>query len=425
MSARPVKAREDMQSSSQEAMQTIHFRIPFSRPIAVFVVLIIVAWSTFFNNGLEKDFVTKFRISCTTVQSFAKDGCANGVKLRRDRGKPAEVQKSAQIFSKWLRESKPKQSRCKIPDQNFPNQPTAANPILVLATTFADNSKTYRNNIQELTLESFDRLRNSIRPLIATDSARWLQAAKSWGFRVAERCPASTSGLPLVHSLLDAAETYARQIEARWFGFANGDMWFDDSLLDTLQGIYDSHLMESGNGNILLVGQRRNLPYSAGSFDLLRQKARRESLLQDASAEDYFIMTVGTLHSLDLPDYIIGRPGFDNFLVSYALASPNVTVVDVTRTVDAIHVTGDGEYSGWSPKEDKYWNYCALSLMCSTSEAYKDLCSQCKDKTFGFVSEAPLRTVRRGRTWVGLERSPGRWRAYHDPRDQKGPNVDV
>jgi len=56
-----------------------------------------------------------------------------------------------------------------------------------------------------------------------------------------------------------------------------------------------------------------------------------------------------------VPDFVIGRPGYDNWLVAQALRW-NVTLsVDFTRTVLAIHQTGpDGTKSGFTAKRNRH-----------------------------------------------------------------------
>ena len=71
--------------------------------------------------------------------------------------------------------------------------------------------------------------------------------------------------------------------------------------------------------------------------------------------QDYFITTRSGVERLvrQMPDFVIGRAGFDNWLVCRAIKGPGWTVIDASRTVTARHqVTtaspsrGEGEEVG-------------------------------------------------------------------------------
>ena len=102
----------------------------------------------------------------------------------------------------------------------------------------------------------------------------------------------------------------------------------------------------------LVIGRRTNV---LGN-DKLRQYVPDDvtSLAKSAgnlfmhSAEDYFITTAQGYPWHRVPrDVVIGRVGYDNFLVVNALRH-NVSVVDATNTLLAVHQTGhDGNTAGY------------------------------------------------------------------------------
>ncbi|CAD7971531.1 unnamed protein product [Amoebophrya sp. A25] len=94
-----------------------------------------------------------------------------------------------------------------------------------------------------------------------------------------------------------------------------------------------------------------------GSFrlgDIYRQA-------QDAGvlAQDYFIASRGLWDwRASIPEFIIGRVGFDNWLVDHAFhLAPAVSLVDVSRSVMALHQSDEkGSFSGFQAP-DTHWNY--------------------------------------------------------------------
>ena len=60
-------------------------------------------------------------------------------------------------------------------------------------------------------------------------------------------------------------------------------------------------------------------------------------------AQDYFVVTGGdTLDwSRDVPPFVIGRRGYDNWMVAYVHKHPNITLLDGTQTMRVIHQTDE------------------------------------------------------------------------------------
>jgi len=113
-------------------------------------------------------------------------------------------------------------------------------------------------------------------------------------------------------------------------------------------------------GPTLVIGQRTNVREN----DKLRQYQpddipalahRQRAKLFWFSAEDYFIMSAGGYPWHRVPrDVVVGRVGYDNFLVFNALRH-KVSVVDATRTVLAVHQTdADGNMAGHRGKHAAY-----------------------------------------------------------------------
>ncbi len=63
-------------------------------------------------------------------------------------------------------------------------------------------------------------------------------------------------------------------------------------------------------------------------------------------AQDFFVIIPGSFDWDVIPDFVVGRPAYDNWLVDYAFHQP-IDSVDVSATLHAIHQSGeDGDKSG-------------------------------------------------------------------------------
>jgi hypothetical protein len=121
----------------------------------------------------------------------------------------------------------------------------------------------------------------------------------------------------------------------KYIGYANSDILFTKDLIHTVK-LVD---LEAGNQKgIFITGKRRNtlLKYIAFDEDLSLLSSISEFQYDESYALDYFIFAWGTFPWQDVPDFVVGKPGFDNWLAIKAI-NMNLLTVDATMTVPAIH----------------------------------------------------------------------------------------
>ena len=180
-------------------------------------------------------------------------------------------------------------------------------PILTLFTTFKNSpSKThiYQNTIRTLAL-----LMPHVILVMYMDPGEWPELSsfgQSLGWKVEQIPKSSTDHYPILrHMFLEAQSKY----DTPYYGYTNGDILFNFSLLTTLLDIYAN---VSQAKQFLAVGQRINVNMAANqrveTFDdiiALGQKGR----LFRTNAQDYFITTKNGFPWDTLPDFMVGKPG--------------------------------------------------------------------------------------------------------------------
>ena len=92
--------------------------------------------------------------------------------------------------------------------------------------------------------------------------------------------------------------------------------------------------------------------------DALIEEACRVGELFQTDAEDYFIFTKGTFPWNRIKNVVIGRPGYDNYLVTQIFRSTSfISFLDITNAVIVAHQTDAlGTKAGHRPSPDKSWN---------------------------------------------------------------------
>ena len=143
-------------------------------------------------------------------------------------------------------------------------------------------------------------------------------------------------------------ESVHKEKNCEFYGFANGDIMFDNGIVESVKSTLDQ--MKSTQ-EIMIIGGRRNFRFE-NSTTILAMEGMHDLKKIPTSiwAEDYFLIKQNRFPWKSVPKVVVGRPGYDNFIVSHALAN-NVSVVDATSTILAIHLVGtDGLNSGFKHK---------------------------------------------------------------------------
>lgn len=130
-------------------------------------------------------------------------------------------------------------------------------------------------------------------------------------------------------------------------------------------------------------------------------------MFRQPDAQDFFIITPGTFNWANVPDFVIGRPAYDNWLVDRA-HHIGISTVDVTKTVRAVHQTDSkGNKAGHIPRPDKDWNF----KFASYSDFDHGLMHHCRFETVYAGGAVDVRW--RGKNWA---EKPA-WSAQHKPAE--------
>ena len=241
------------------------------------------------------------------------------------------------------------------------NATTPAQPLtlITLFTTFQyykDKIAYYRN-----TIRIWGQLAPFVRPVLyyvhgedlprrVRPQARLVRVQMSEGEQGTD--------MPVLRSMFLHAQTINETTP--FYGYANGDILFDRDLVTTLEAV---NRARNRFKQIFVIGQR--IDYNFKRNQELRNLSTVSRLasagkLHPSNAQDYFITTHSGFPWESIPDFVVGRVGYDNWLVATAI-NRNFSVIDVTATVTALHQTGrDGNAAGRNIKrdiDDKYINY--------------------------------------------------------------------
>ena len=233
--------------------------------------------------------------------------------------------------------------------------PAPSSALITLFTTFKVaqlNASTYRN-----TIRNWGLLAPYVRPVLycTVGDDCLTEFARMHGWAVYESPRVGKRDLPILRSMFLHAQSINRTTP--FYGYANSDILFDRNLVSTLEALKNNSY---GFKQLLVIGRRVNYQFKRNHeiHDLtsINQYVRNGTLFQ-VSAQDYFISTHSGYPWDSIPDFVVGRIGYDNWLVATAVQR-NISVVDATPTLSALHQTGpDSNYAAQSKEvRDIYVN---------------------------------------------------------------------
>ena len=173
----------------------------------------------------------------------------------------------------------------------------------------------------------------------ATGLDTWLAAGNDLYLN---RTETNQFGTPKFKSIFQQMES-ACPPAVPFTAYANADILFDESLLETLAALRAWLAKGTSTKSVLAVGQRWNHVVE-GRISASDVKRVKPNPFQ-TNAQDYFITTRGFFDWGQLPDFVIARLGYDNSLVDWA--HHRGALVDATETLRALHQTvADGNWAG-------------------------------------------------------------------------------
>jgi len=153
-------------------------------------------------------------------------------------------------------------------------------------------------------------------------------------------------------------------------------------------------------GRRLDVRVMRRKIYLPGDVEYI---AASEGKLHSSSGIDYFVIADNLYPWHHVPDLVIGRPRYDNFLVSTA-SLYNVSAVDATNTIVALHQTDrEGIGSGHRHNDSNYNRRILRKFSAGRHGCWRTICTKYLTKLTGQVaSKSRASSMSKGTITVAL-----------------------
>jgi hypothetical protein len=207
-------------------------------------------------------------------------------------------------------------------------------PLITIFSAPKPFSDPHIATIQRNAIASWTKLPN-VSVVLLGDEPGLSEAAVDLGVTHLREIPRSPSGAPL----MDAMFRLAREASpSPLYAIVNADIILFDDFVEAAKSVMTQR------EKFVIMGQRWDmditepLDFSAGWADRLRSTVHRLGELHRPAGSDYFLFPAACY--TNLPAFIIGRAGWDNWMIYHALKS-KFPAIDATADIMIIHQNHD------------------------------------------------------------------------------------
>ena len=186
--------------------------------------------------------------------------------------------------------------------------------------------------IQKNAIRSWRKVSSEIEIIIFGDSFGAKEVASEVNGIYYPKIKCSKNGVPLLSDLFDKANKISVNDTLM---FINADIIIPKNIFDSIK------IIRNQFQNFLSVGSRWDLDVDQlinfekeDIVKLFWEKANNYSVRSSPAAIDYFIFNKNSIKKI--PDFVIGRPGYDNWLLWYARRNL-IPLIDLSNEIRVIH----------------------------------------------------------------------------------------
>lgn len=188
--------------------------------------------------------------------------------------------------------------------------------------TFLTSPRPFRNSfdaLQRMAIQSWLAAVPGCQVILMGDPPGAREAVRALGVTQCLDVATNAQATPLVNSILALGDRYAMH---GWLCWVNSDITLDVDLVAATRALADCT-------RPFVVGQRWDIDPGADAST---------AVLHPPSGIDYVLYRRGTLPAWDMPPFAIGKTAYDNWIVWAAMTRWQMTVIDATAAITAIHV---------------------------------------------------------------------------------------
>jgi hypothetical protein len=189
--------------------------------------------------------------------------------------------------------------------------------------------------IQRNAIQSWTLLKPRPRLILFGNDEGTKETAEEFNIEHIPSVACSEYGTPIIQDVFQQAR---QRSSTPLLCYLNSDIILMSDFLDGVKTVSESMK------EFLLCGRRWNLDvvrpldFSEGWEEKLKQQVKISGTLEEAWAIDYFVYSSNIGN--DMPPFIIGRAGWDNWFL-YSVRSKRLPLIDATTSIQVVHQNHD------------------------------------------------------------------------------------
>ncbi|KAK7484245.1 hypothetical protein BaRGS_00024494 [Batillaria attramentaria] len=215
--------------------------------------------------------------------------------------------------------------------------------ILVLFSTWIDLPD--KRRIYDNSFRMWRVWKPDILPLLYSEQESERKRAQTFGWETLTPPTTACGGVPILRDMFQVA--MAKYPDSLFYGFSNGDLLFGAGLHETMKVLSRDPMVH--DKPMLVILRRFNVDFvnrsDVHSLQEIVETRKDAKGVTDGSSDAFFTNRLFPWNRI--PDIVPGRLGVAMILVS-AARTLNVTVIDISPTVIALHMTTKkGNLESW------------------------------------------------------------------------------
>ncbi len=189
--------------------------------------------------------------------------------------------------------------------------------------------------IQRNAILSWKKLGECVEIILLGDEKGLAEFATENGIKHIKTVRKNNEGTPLINAMLNAVR---EESSTPVLCLINADIILLPGFIEKIISILDNSI------DFLIMGRRWDvsitspIDFSIGWVEMLQGEIHSSGKLHKSKGSDYFIFTRQKF--LDMPDFAIGRAGWDNWVI-YSARKQGMKVIDATYDITIIHQQHD------------------------------------------------------------------------------------
>ena len=216
--------------------------------------------------------------------------------------------------------------------------------------TIFTSPKVFKENhvsiIQKNAIKSWTKIQPKCEIILFGDDEGVAEAADELGVKHIPGIKKNEQGTPILNSAISIA---AKEAKSQILLYVNSDIILLNDIISAIGKIKEKSFLISGQRWDIDIKEEIDFNNSDWEVKLI-EKIKKTGKLHGLAGMDYFVFPRQLPNMIKMPDFAVGRAGWDNWLI-YRTRFLKIPMIDATSEITVIHQNHDYSHSFYGRKK--------------------------------------------------------------------------